>query len=185
MNIPTPALLAIIVLLGWPLIQLISVLVASGPRKRLKNLAAELRADPRFGEIDRKLIDLVLKDAKWFPGQLCLPFVVPIYVATDSYKAPTREDFMALEAELRTHQLEMNVKTLPVWSDPRYMKLVELAGTIEIVRSPITTLMTLGAFALAFPVFLISVYLRRARKARNLSPKFAIWSTMQVMRMLS
>jgi hypothetical protein len=32
MNIPTPALLAIIVLLGWPLIQLISVLAARGPR---------------------------------------------------------------------------------------------------------------------------------------------------------
>jgi hypothetical protein len=63
-GIPVPILFAMVVLIGWPLAQLVSEWLVAGARSEVRALVDELRRDSRFGEADRKLLDRRLADAK-------------------------------------------------------------------------------------------------------------------------
>jgi hypothetical protein len=163
MSIPIPALLAIIALLGWPFLQLRSVLAAKGPRQRLKAVADALRADPRFGEMDRKLLDVTLEDAKWHWATSFVPLKMPFLM---SDKISETENKKA-QLEYRSSQLGIDVKGLPIWSDERYQRLAEQASNIVVVRSPITVFMALVVFILFSPLYFRR---SRARKEPRTSP---------------
>ena len=76
MSIPTPALLAFVVLIGWPLVQLASTLYLRRHRRQMKELARELRADPRYQGQDLRLIDSAVRDARPQPAMYFMPFFV-------------------------------------------------------------------------------------------------------------
>src|SRR5437870_4584927 len=86
MSIPAPATLAITMLIGWPLIQLISVLMVRPQRARLKILAAELLSDPQLSAAEREIVEIVVDEARrstrvlLSPRLILAPIIVPFQI---------------------------------------------------------------------------------------------------------
>ena len=169
-DIPAPVLFAIVVLIGWPLAQLVSVWVVGSARAEARALADELRRDPRFGEADRRLLDRRLAEGKGNPALTLLPILVPFGIVAFSVaellgkspKEPSKEDLADLA--LRLERLEAlagrNAPELKIQEDGRYRRLVALTSDIGILRWPISLLLT-GLIALVtLPVYLLAYGLR-------------------------
>ena len=162
-GIPVPILFAMVVLIGWPLAQLVSEWLVAGARSEVRALVDELRRDSRFGEADRKLLDRRLADAKGSPGLVLAPVFVPfgVFVISSAVllgKSPpeaTKEEFEALRLRLEAAE-EFGGPSLKIREDDRYRRLVALTDDIRILRWPVGLLLT-GAIALmTLPIYLLA-----------------------------
>jgi hypothetical protein len=170
---PLPITLASIVLIGWPLLQLVGVILTKPKRARLRQLAEKLATDPQYGEDERRAVTRVVAEARGDGLILLAPILLPSAIIIMSIgaligraplgKAPNFFDADELTEEAKRERREM-VRLLygeageRLWStDARFRELVDLSNDLEFERWPVSLLFTAIGLALALP-FVIAAY---------------------------
>jgi hypothetical protein len=170
---PPPIVLAFVILLGWPLVQLGSVLLVRSRRARLKLLAAELRADPRYGPKDHEYLDCMLDEARGDAFFILFPLALPLLLVQASWAelrgqikpvnerqlASIRAQFQTVERTFETLGIEPRWK-LPIAQDPRFKELSAIAPDIAFMRWPITMCLAALTSLIAAPIWLLAYGLR-------------------------
>lgn len=151
-------------LIGYPLVQLVSVVIARPRRRELRRLMAELRSDPIYTEKDLSVLDWTVGMERPHPVlSALLPLLAPIAViaiSVDILKGnigPGGDD-LDIRAGKELDDLKAQLKKLHdnpdsrIWSDERFDRARHLASEIEMIRLPITALISLIAFVFFSPV---------------------------------
>jgi hypothetical protein len=172
MNAPLPVVLAFIVLVGWPLAQILSVLAVRRQRDQLARLADQLRSDQRYGEAERLVIDEVMKQARGDPLFLLAPLLLPLGIIIMSIadlfgRGPfggrgSMFDGTKVEGSVRKDMKELYTLLhgeagARLSEDSRFRELESLATEIGFARSPVTLTLTAVGCLASLP-FVVAAY---------------------------
>jgi hypothetical protein len=167
-----PALLFFIfaVLVGYPLIQLCSVILVRSGRQELAVLIKEIKSDTSYDSNDLQVLEWAVLDK---PPSAITAFVFPIYapIATliwsweilrgrldptaDSLEKDTEREYRVV-SEL-VHEGSSKSK---IWNDPRFHRARFLSTEIEIKRMPITMLVSAVMASLMLPFVFLAYGIR-------------------------
>lgn len=141
MSIPAPVLFVLVILVGWPLMQIASVLIARPFRKRLKDMAIDLGSDPQLTSRDRAAIEDGLSFARAGRGEpataaimAVTPLVLPFYILADAF----RELLVYPRHEQRRDLAGDGLK-----SDPKFAEFWELSLRIGWLRRPVAAVLAI------------------------------------------
>lgn len=189
MSIPVPVWLAFVGLLGWPLVQIASVLTVRSRRRRLRETASSLYRDDRLGPDDRGLVGRTLRQARGDPGFVVFPILLPLSILAAAIwellgrNGPSNvNDGHSRQASNEGGDPEIKLRMRSgrevVDHDPRYKALRALAFEIGVIRWPVTAMLTL---LLCIPVLPLYGLAYGARRMRTVIPDAtaSLWQTLQ------
>jgi hypothetical protein len=192
MSPPAPVIAALVVLIGYPLIQLISVLIVRPSRRRMKELATQLLSDPQYNEKQLKHVRDNLASARGDLLFILFPIGAPILIASASWAELRGEldKYRDEEAVLASAHREMEELDrllervgepplpykLPIWNDPRFVELRDLSQNVAMLRSPIALCLAALTSLAAAPLWLLA-YGTRVSVTRLWSAWTKLWST--------
>jgi hypothetical protein len=184
MSLSAPILWAFGGLLGWLALQRVSGLLAQRHRARMKDLVADLKADERYGETDRALIDEAIGEVRSNPMVVALPLLIPaalFVLAVTGIVGRMRSagGWSPLEAvelmRFRDHELKLlhdvTNSRRTVRADPRFRRLSELAFYIEAFRWPLASLLTV---TISLPALLLYLMAYGARETIFIMPQLGL-----------
>ena len=148
MSVPTPVLFVLAVLVGWPLIQIGSVLIARPFRKRLKETVINLRSDQKLTDGDRAHIEggiSIARNARGVAYRIALtPLVLPFYILAEVVREllgyPDNEPTPSLGGGLIDR--------------PKFGEFLDLCKIVLWVRRPVSAVV---AVVLSLPILPIAL----------------------------
>lgn len=178
---PPPVVLVVSILLGWPLLQIASVLLVRDRRRRMRALAVELKADPRYGRDDAALIDREIREAKGDAFFAFAPIALPFAILAAALAelvgwAPSpggARRAERIEEQLNALHVEMKRRTgaETVDGDARFRELRGLATEIGFLRWPTTAVITVLTCLPALPLYLLAY---GARQTLSVIPRATV-----------
>ena len=177
MSLPPPVLAAFVVLIGWPLVQLASVLLVRGRRVRMRQLLTDLGQDSRYGQDDLALLDTVVRTSRGDPACVVFPVVVPLAILAASigdllgrpdrpaHRSTEAEDARAdlIEDRFGAVEIELGRRTgrETIDEDGRVAEVRRLAFEIGLIRWPTSLLLTIALSLPVLPLYGLAYGLRR------------------------
>jgi hypothetical protein len=178
------------VLVGWPALQIVSVLLARPIRREIESLAFRLNSDPTYGEADRAAVDELVRSARGQPASAIFPVLIPVAIFVMAFvelfgrhrpSKATHPEQVAERArrgkELRREIDELDVRLggspsepRPVLDDPRYRQLARLVERVQTIRAPVSVMLTV---LLALPALPWFAFAYGAREAFSIIPQLA------------
>lgn len=178
MTIPLPVLLVFFVLLGWPLVQIVKVLVLRPRRRRLKDLAAAIKRNPAYGTAERAVVDVVVKESRGSALNPLMPILMPIAIIAacvievfetkiashdpgdmEQTKKRLHEGNVRIEKDLFEASHGLSQKSA-IWDDPRFAELRDRVTGLEMLSWPISLFFTGLTFVLALPIYALAFGIR-------------------------
>ncbi len=184
---PLPVLMASAILLGWPLLKLVATLISRPIWRRFQELSTQLKQDDSYGEAERALIDIKLKEAKGEPLQILMPIFVfaggiafafahPFSAfgqrsaaeSADRHVEPESVDELRRElSDLESRMAKLGLELMrapprnsPLWSDSRFKMLEDISFRLSLLRYPVASLLTGVAALVVSPLIFASEGLR-------------------------
>lgn len=167
---PLPMILMTAVLIGWPLVQIASVLAVRGSRAKMRALAAELLADRGHSPSDRVLLDRSLAESRGHTMSVIAPVALPFALLAAALAelfgrdrpSSSRTTPADVAARLKKLDVQLGLRTgdETIDHDPRFRELEELAYQVGFVRRPVTSLLTVFTCLPVLPVYLLAYGLR-------------------------
>ena len=150
---PTFLIIIFTVLVGYPLVQLISALLVRSMRRELELLVREIKQDPRYVASDLTILDWSMNMG---PPSAVTAILLPIFspLALLAWTI----DILKGKFELNIEELERSAKLefqavielhtpggskSPIWNDERFHRAHHLTTEIDVRRFPITMLVTM------------------------------------------
>jgi hypothetical protein len=149
---PWPVLVLISVLLGYPLVQLASAVLARPQRRRVRELVTDIRSDPQYSAEDLSVLDWsVSTERPSLALSLVFPLIAPIAVLVSAWellRAKTVLTQEVVEDEARAeykkiaefHQIGSSHSK--IWRDKRFQEARHLAIDLEMMRLPLTVILS-------------------------------------------
>ena len=174
---PLPALIAGSILLGWPLIQIVSVLLAKPMRSRMRQLADDLRAEFAGDDIAHKVIRRTVRashgDAIFCVLPVFLPLAMIAFSLTelfsknrsfflDSKRLEEENDRLAKEAIQLKAQIYPEEKGCKVYENHKFKEMNRLSGNIEFIRWPVAVGLTAITTLPFLPILILAAGFREA-----------------------
>ena len=170
---PSPVYVAVVGLIGWPLLKIATTLISRPLWKRLRAVRSDLDADQRYNDADRRVIADEVKDAHGNVLFLTVPFfaffgAIAFCFALFAMKGRPRE-IMARElgkanreiADMTARAYEGSHPDL-LRKDPRFDKLNDLCMSLMLLRYPVCGIFCCVALVLNAPLFTAVMLFKRA-----------------------
>lgn len=169
---PAPIWLAFAALVGWPLLQLASVLLVRPLRARMRRVADELSRDGQYGPDDRALVQRLVRESRGVPAFVAFPILLPLgLVAASIVELVGRDrpqDGMKHRPGQTSRDIEDPERSMGrrtgaerVHHDVRFETLAGLAFEISVLRWPLTTFLTILLCIPVLPLLALAYGLRQ------------------------
>lgn len=163
---PTPILVALAVLIAYPLVQVVAIRLRRPQRLEFRELIDNLKTDPAYqGEPEQCVLTAIDDDAYGSPILYLLPVFFPILAVADILDPePNRKieknfdnprTFIPAFSDLRGLPTES-----PLWSDERLMAAMRMSISLGFASYPISVF--LGGL-ISIPFVVVGLCLRWAR----------------------
>ncbi|BAU93380.1 arabinogalactan endo-1,4-beta-galactosidase [Methylorubrum populi] len=163
---PTPVLVALAVLIAYPLIQIVAIRLRRADRLAFRALIDEMKADPAYqGKPEQDALNQIDDDAYGSPVVALTPIILPIMVIADILAPRLEED--AIPSPDRPRSIVYAFGTLrhvpassPLWDDDRLPVALRLSVKLCFETWPVSTFL---AAVLAAPFAALEAILRWVR----------------------
>ena len=147
---PTILIAVFALLVGYPLIQLLSVAFARADQQKLNALLKQIRSNKTYTSEDLKVLEWT---ADPYPSAtLLLPLLAPVLVMylawevlrgrVEDTSVESLERSLARETRVSSDLIQEGSSRSQIWNDPVFIEARSLASNIEFKRSPISLLLT-------------------------------------------
>ncbi|MCL2713267.1 MAG: hypothetical protein FWD68_01375 [Alphaproteobacteria bacterium] len=166
---PTILVILYSILIGYPLLQIASVLAVRSRRRELNRILQELRSNPSYTKKDLELIDRWTCDTSNVVMGVPLPLLAPfmmVYSAWEVLCGKVDYDFASLERDLareRTAVAELQRQgssKSTIWNDDTFKQANRLSVDIDLGRRPVTIVISLACLMIPVPLVIINFGVR-------------------------
>lgn len=170
-----PGLLEIvfIVLIGYPIVQLLSVLAVRGSRVRLNELLREIRANPAYSAEDLRILEWTVLDdgIDSLLGVVALPVIAPFMTLTFAWEVltgrldPTSDSLegdISRETRALSELMQEGSSSSPLWSNSSFKEARSLSIDINLKRMPLTLCLLFVGIIIPMPLVLFAYGLRQS-----------------------
>lgn len=151
---PLPIAIALVILILWPLIQIVAILATRRTRAEIRRLASELEIEHR-DDASREIIRHVVASSRGDLGMVLMPIAAPVMVvhsALTEGSKPQRsldesDDLRSLIAHEAAHELPPALER-----DERFDRLIDISTRLMLANWPVSCALTALSLLAVSPI---------------------------------